>query len=130
MAEAIRLESVTPLTADIINVDRPVPDALGYLVAALDVKGRSLLPGRLERLEAVCKAWIGECYLVFMTELDRQIPIGLGRNGNDTFRVAAGKTISEILSRIAPGVAVTYVEGADAALATALNFAERLRVLV
>jgi len=56
MAEAIRLETVASLSADVILADRPVPDALGYLIAALEVTGRSLALRRLDRLKAICTA--------------------------------------------------------------------------
>lgn len=127
MAEAMRLETVASLTADVILVDRPIPDALGYLSAALAVTGRSLLPGRIERLEAICDAWIGEYNLVFVTELDRAIPIGPGRDDDDAFRVAAGVAISEILGRISPGFITLSAIGTDQALATAVEFIERHR---
>ena len=124
MAEAIRLESVASLSADVMLIDRPVPDALGYLVAALDVTGRALLPGRLDRLEAVCTAWVGEYDLIFLTELDLTIPIGPGRDDDDEFRVAAGNAITGILGRLAPDAKVLTSGNADQALQSAIAFAE------
>ena len=127
MAEAIRLETVASLSADVILVDRPVPDALGYLVAALEVTGRTLAPGRLERLEAICAAWMGEYDLTFVTQLNHDIPIGPGRDDDHEFRVAAGVTVSRILSRIAPHAKAIRAHDADDALAFAISFAERHR---
>jgi len=127
MAEAIRLETVASLSADVILVDRPLPDALGYLVAALEVTGRSLTPGRLERLEAICTGWMGEYDLTFVTQLDRDIPIGPGRDDDHEFRIAAGLAVSSILSRVAPHAKVLGAQDADEALALAISFAERHR---
>lgn len=127
MAEAIRLEAIASLSADVILVDRPVPDALGYLVAALDVTARTLLAGRLERLEAICVAWMEEYDLVFVTELDQTIPIGPGRDDDDEFRVAAGEAISAIMARLAPAYTTLRADTVDAALAEAIAFANRHR---
>lgn len=127
IAEAIRLETEASLTADVILVDRPVPDALGYLVAALDVTGRSLPIERIRRLESVCDAWVGEYDLIVVTELDQEIPIGPGRADDDTFRMAAGEAISNILKRIAPDAITLRADGSDDALATAVACAERCR---
>lgn len=127
MAEAIRLETVASLSADVILVDRPVPDALGYLVAALEVTGRSLALDRLDRLEAMCKAWMGEYDLTFVTELNQGIPIGPGRDDDHEFRIAAGAAVARILSRIAPNAKPFGVHDADDALALAISFAERHR---
>lgn len=125
MAEAIRLETVASLTADVILIDRPVPDALGYLVAALDVTGRTLEPSRLKCLEAMSAAWVNEYDLIFMTELDASIPIGPGRDNDEQFRVAAGLAIASLLTRIAPDRVIVRAEGADDALKIAIDTAER-----
>lgn len=125
MAEAIRLETVASLTADVILIDRPVPDALGYLVAALDVTGRTLEPSRLKCLEAMSAAWVNEYDLIFMTKLDASIPIGPGRDNDEQFRVAAGLAIASLLTRIAPSRVIVRAEGADDALKIAIDTAER-----
>jgi hypothetical protein len=120
-------ESTAWIMADVILVDRPVPDALGYLVAALEVTGRSLAPGRLERLEAICTAWIGEYDLTFVTHLDQDISIGSGRDDDHEFRIAAGTAVSHLLRHIAPHAKGLGAHDADDALALAISFAERHR---
>lgn len=127
MAEAIRLETVASLSADVILVDRPVPDALGYLVAALEVTNRSLPPSRLNRLEAICAAWMGEYDLLFVTELNQNILIGPGRDDDYEFRIAAGVAVTRILGRIAPNAKTLGADDAEDALALAISFAERHR---
>ncbi|MEE3360162.1 MAG: AAA family ATPase [Pseudomonadota bacterium] len=102
VGQAIRLEMAATLAADVILIDRPVPDAFGYLIAALRTTHRSIAPARLGRLEAICKAWTEEYDLVFTTRLDESIPIGPDRDGDAAFRAAADQAIGEILARLAP----------------------------
>jgi predicted ATPase len=102
IAEAIRMEAESSLVSDVILVDRPVPDALGYLLAALRHTNRTLEPGRYERLETQCRAWIGEYDLIFVTELDSAVPIGPDRDNDEAFRIGAEKAIHEILDEMAP----------------------------
>jgi hypothetical protein len=127
MAEAIRLETVASLSANVILVDRPVPDALGYLVAAHEVTGRTLEAGKLKRLDAISTAWVGEYDLILLTELDGSIPLGPGRDNDERFRVAAGQAIASLLERIAPGHVIVRARGADEALRIAIDTAERHR---
>lgn len=127
MAEAIRLETVASLAADVILVDRPVPDALGYLLAALKVTGRRIDPTRMERLLHICEAWVGEYDLIFVTELDLSIPIGLGRDDNEEFRIAAGEAVSQIVGSLVPEHTVLRSGGVEDALALAKTVVDRHR---
>jgi len=102
ISQAIGLEARAALNTNVILVDRPVPDALGYLIAALRTTRRALEPGKLERLEAICAAWVDEYDLIFVTALDTTLPIGPCRDDDHAFRVAAGKAIADILDRLAP----------------------------
>jgi nicotinamide riboside kinase len=129
MAEAIRLEAKASLSADVVLVDRPVPDALGYLVAALEVTGRELTAERMARLEAICAAWIGEYDLVLVTQLNLSIPIGPGRDDDEQFRIAAGQAIATILTRMAPGHLLVAADRIEEVLKTAIDQAERHRAV-
>lgn len=102
IAQAIRLETVAALEADVILIDRPVPDAFGYLIAALRTTGRSIDQNRLNRLEAICEAWVKEYDLIFVTRLDKNIPIGPGRDNDHVFRAAADEAVAEVLMKLAP----------------------------
>ena len=102
MARTMELEAIASISSEVILVDRPVPDALGYLVAALGYTGRTLEARRLNVLETICAGWVEEYDLLFATELDRSVPVGTGRSTNEAFRIAAGEAISQILRRIAP----------------------------
>ena len=100
IGNAMRLEADASLRADVIIVDRPVPDALGYLHAALSYTGRKLDDGRLERLERICETWVAEYDLFFVTELDTSVPLGAGRDGNEQFRRAAAAAVAEVVERM------------------------------
>lgn len=102
IGNAMRLESEASLGADVIIVDRPVPDALGYLRAALSYTGRTLDDGRLGRLERICETWVAEYDLFFMTELDTSVPLGAGRDGDEKFRRAAATAVGEVVERMVP----------------------------
>lgn len=102
IGQAIRLETAATLTAEVVLIDRPVPDAFGYLIAALRMTHRSIDQARLGRLEAICRAWSQEYDLVFATRLDESIPIGPDRDHDAAFRAVADKAIGEILARLAP----------------------------
>lgn len=102
IGNAIRLEAEASLGADVIIVDRPVPDALGYLRAALSYTGRGLEDGRLERLERICETWVAEYDLFFVTKLEMSVPLGAGRDGNEQFRRAAAEAVCEVVERMVP----------------------------
>lgn len=102
VAHAIDLETRASLAAEVILVDRPVPDALGYLLAALEHTGRELEPQRLDRLEQICRAWSGEYDLVFLTVLDDSVPLGEGRDGDAIFRRLCGEKVAQVVDRYIP----------------------------
>jgi hypothetical protein len=106
MAEGMKQEAEAALANDVILVDRPVFDALGYLHAALEISGRSLPEGKLEELRVIAGAHAVDYDLLIMTELDATIPLGEGRDGNKDFRVAAGENIRLIVEArgLAPAI--------------------------
>ena len=100
MAEAIQQEMLAALHSNVVLVDRPVPDALGYLLAALSHTGRILEEEKLRRLDSICAGWIEEYDLVIVTELDPSVALGTGRDTDHCFRVGAGDAIKEVVSRM------------------------------
>ena len=102
MAETMRQEVVASLKSEVILVDRPVPDALGYLVAALEYTDRRLDNVRLERLEGICTSWVGEYDLLFLTKLDESVPLATGRESDEVFRTFVGEAIGKVVGRVAP----------------------------
>ena len=103
MAECMRKEAEASLTCDVILVDRPVLDALGYLQAALEVTGRSVRPGRLDELKAIARAHTADYDLLVVTSLDHDVPLGEGRDQDLMFRNAAAKHIDALMLDLAPG---------------------------
>ncbi|MCJ9690506.1 ATP-binding protein [Rhizobium sp. PRIMUS64] len=96
MAEGMRQEAEAALISDVILVDRPVFDALGYLYAALEISGRSLPDRKLKELRLIAGAHAADYDLLILTELDPAIRLGEGRDGNQDFRVAAAEHIRRI----------------------------------
>ena len=127
IAHAMRLETAATLKHEVILVDRPVPDALGYLMAALAHTGRTIASERLQRLRTICAAWAGEYDLIFATQLDPAIQLGAGRDGNLAFRVEAGQAVAAILAEMAPSHMLIDPLHPDQALAKALDYAEARR---
>lgn len=102
MAECLRLEAEASLTCDVILVDRPVPDALGYLHAALEVTGRTVHPRRLEELKAIARAHAADYDLLVVTSLDHNVQLGEGRDQDLMFREVAGRHIDALMLEFAP----------------------------
>jgi hypothetical protein len=103
IAEGLRQEAEASLRCNVILVDRPVPDALGYLLAALEVSGRQEDPRRIEELRAIARAHSGDYDVLIVTSLDPNIPLGDGRDGDSRLRAAAAKNIDALISEFAPG---------------------------
>ncbi|MBO9463470.1 MULTISPECIES: AAA family ATPase [Stappiaceae] len=101
MAEGMRQEAEAALHCEVVLVDRPVFDALGYLYAALEISDRSLPDRQLNELRSIALAHAGDYDLLVMTELDPAIGLGEGRDGNQEFRVAAANKIRAIADEAA-----------------------------
>lgn len=102
IARAIELETEATLRAEVVLVDRPVSDALGYLHAALAHTRRSLDSVRLDRLDAICATWSQEYDLTFLTVLDERVPLGEGRDPDEVFRRRAAEEVTRIVDRHLP----------------------------
>lgn len=102
MAEGMRRESEATLSSDVILIDRPVFDALGYFEAALEVAGRTPDTRQLKELRTISKAHLGAYDCVIGTELNPAIALGEDRDENETFRIAAANHIRTILNNEAP----------------------------
>lgn len=100
MCSVIRAELHAALNADLVLVDRPVPDALGYLEAALAATGRSIDPAQREYLYKLAEMHMPRYSLLFKTELDASIPLGPDRDPDLQFRASAGQWISHALATL------------------------------
>jgi hypothetical protein len=127
MAECMRREAEASLANDVILVDRPVIDALGYLRAALQMSGRTIDKRRLDGLAAIAKAHTPDYDLLIATSLDKSIEIGKGRDPNTEFRDAAGHHIETLVSELAPSaLRMTSSNGTDILTQTAAFVSSRL----
>lgn len=100
LCSVIRAELEAALRADLVLVDRPVPDALGYLEAALEMTGRVISEKERAYLYELTKLHTPRYSLLFKTELDTSIPLGEGRDTNFEFRASAGNWISRTLETL------------------------------
>lgn len=120
IARAIELETEATLSADVVLVDRPVADALGYLQAALLHTSRSIPAARIQALERICEAWAPEYDLAFVTVLDPSVELGEGRDGDALFRARAAEAVTRVVDRVMPDRHLLRHGGADAALTFAI----------
>ncbi|WP_379553763.1 AAA family ATPase [Qipengyuania sp. DGS5-3] len=120
MARAIELETEASLSADVILVDRPVADALGYLRAALIHTSRSVTNARICALEKICEAWAPEYDLVFLTVLDPLIELGEGRDDDAIFRTRAADEVTHVVDKFMSDRHLLRHGETDAALAFAI----------
>ena len=102
IAEGMRQEAEALLTRDVVLVDRPVPDALGYLTAALEVSSRGISRERLSELQTIVAAHATRYNLLIITELDHAIPLGPERDTNAIFRLAAGQHVTAVVDQVRP----------------------------
>lgn len=102
MARAIQSESEAALKHDVILVDRPVHDALGYLLAALQYSERSIAPDQMRTLETICEGWATQYDLLFLTSIDPSIPLGEGRDPDLGFRTLASEKVRDVIERFFP----------------------------
>ncbi len=116
MAEGMRRECEAALSSDVILIDRPIFDAVGYFEAALEFTGRTASAQQLEELHIIARAHLGAYNLVIGTEMDPTIELGEGRDANEEFRLSAAKHIEAFLMREAP----------DALILTSSNRADLL----
>lgn len=102
MTRCITLELEASLTADIVLVDRPVPDALGYLFAALETRNEIL--SNMERcyLIDLVKHHSKTYNVIFKTVLDPSMPIGTNkpRDHDPEFRFLASSGIDKVFSEL------------------------------
>lgn len=103
MARAIELECEAALKHEVILVDRPVHDALGYLLAALQHSQRSIEPDHMRTLETICQGWAAQYDLLFLTSIDPSIPLGEGRDPDLGFRTLASEKVRDVIERFFPG---------------------------
>jgi GTPase SAR1 family protein len=113
ISECMRLEAEASLANDVVLIDRPVIDALGYLHAALRLTGRKIGERRSAELATIVKAHTPDYDLLVRTSLDKTIGLGEGRDQNAEFRDAAASSIEALVFEIAPEAQVLTSSNQD-----------------
>jgi predicted ATPase len=129
MAECMRQEAEASLSADVVLVDRPVPDALGYLRAALEVTGRKIDERRVDELGAIARAHAGDYDLLVVSVLDPSVRLGEGRDEDAKFREAAARHISALMADFAPDALQITTTNSEQIIVAALEFVRKAHEL-
>ncbi|SDH04652.1 AAA domain-containing protein [Lentzea fradiae] len=110
--------------ADVVLVDRPVADAIGYYRAALVYRGEEPEHDRVIMLESLAKHHSVNYDLLFKTTLDPTIPLGDNkeRDSNARFRHLADLHVASVLEDLDLPHELLPVDGHDDALAQAIHF--------
>jgi len=100
MTTVIREEQFESLGADLVIVDRPVSDAIGYLEAALSATARTIPTDDMEYLYALAKLHSPRYDLVFKSVLNERMALGEGRDPDLLFRKDVDQRISGVLATL------------------------------
>jgi len=100
IASVISSELELALKCDLILVDRPVSDAIGYLEAALASTHRTITEAERNYLYTLVGMHSSRYAMLFKTELDKTIPLGEGRDLDQAFRAAAEEHITRSLKEL------------------------------
>jgi predicted ATPase len=100
MTSVIKAELEVGLKASLVLVDRPVPDALGYLEAALSATGRTISEEQRAYLYGLAEHHAKRYSLLLKTQLDESIPLGPDRDRDLDFRRDAGQHIDAVLTQL------------------------------
>lgn len=127
ITRGISLEVEAWLHADVVLIDRPVPDALGYYRAALTFRGETPDPEQMTRLTAIVRQHSDRYDLIFRTTLDPTIPMGRDkvRDSDGDFRAMADEHIAHVMHDLCLPHEVLPAEGHDSALESAMRFIDR-----
>ena len=100
MTRCITKQLEAGLSADVVLVDRPALDAVGYLYAALEHRGEQLSSEHERILLDLAKHDASTYDALCRTELDPTIPLGEGRDPDLNFRAAAARQIDGVFARL------------------------------
>ncbi|MBD2036996.1 AAA family ATPase [Leptolyngbya sp. FACHB-321] len=102
MSRGITLELEASLNADIVLVDRPVPDALGYLLAALKMRHEKISDWERKYLFDLASYHAKTYLLLFKTKINPNLPIGQNkpRDHNSEFRILAAEKIDSVFDEL------------------------------
>lgn len=100
MVTVVQQELERGLDADLVIVDRPVFDAIGYLEAALESTGRTITAEQRDYLYSMARLHSPRYDLLLKTQLDESIPLGPGRGRDLQFRREAEAQIGGVLEKL------------------------------
>lgn len=92
ISQGIAEELIAAIKADVVLIDRAVPDAVGYWLAALEHRKEIPSWDEWSRIEGIVKSHISIYDLLFNTVLDPTVPLGQNqeRDKDELFRISAG----------------------------------------
>ncbi|MCK2241000.1 MULTISPECIES: AAA family ATPase [unclassified Crossiella] len=124
MTRGISDELEAWLHSDVVLIDRPVPDALGYYRAALEYRREMADPVQIAKLEEIARGHSNRYDLTFRTTLDPTIPLGDNkiRDSDTEFRMLADRHVDEVLRDLELPHELLPADGHDAALDQAITF--------
>ncbi|MGY0497076.1 AAA family ATPase [Nocardia sp. FBN12] len=102
ISRGMSLEAQAWAEADVVLIDRPVSDALGYYEAALEFRGEQPDPTNMHQLEQMVLHHSRHYDLVLRTILDPTIPLDLTKpRGTDlAFRALADRHVAKVHERL------------------------------
>ncbi|WP_169812197.1 AAA family ATPase [Nocardia xishanensis] len=124
ISRGMSLEVQAWMQADVVLVDRPVSDALGYYEAALECRGQQPNPANIYQLEELVVRHARNYDLVLRTVLDPTIPLDLSKpRGTDLgFRALADRHVAKVTERLGIGHEQLPADGHDRALVEVAAF--------
>ena len=115
ISRVISKELESELSADVVLVDRPVADALGYLWAALEYHGAKLLDAEDSYLRQLVTIHSATYNLSLRTQVNAAMPLGAGkvRDAALVSRAAAARHIDRAFSELSIPSQVVSSESHD-----------------
>lgn len=119
----IALELEAERAADVVLVDRPVPDAVGYLTAALRSRAASLSQNEADYLSTLVKIHVPTYKVLLMTEIDPSIPVDTTkeRDLDPVFRQMAEAGIKEAFSQAGADPQILRSDNRDEVICSVLR---------
>jgi hypothetical protein len=125
MTQGISNEIATWAHVDALLIDRPVADALGYYLAALDHRGEAPDPDALAHLHCLAVQHSAHYDLLYRTTLDQRLPLGTDkpRDRDLRFRALADIHVGRVLAELGLGHRLLPADRHTAAIDEATRFA-------
>jgi hypothetical protein len=125
LLEGISNEIATWAHVDVLLIDRPIPDALGYYLAALDHRGEAPDPDALAHLRCLAVRHSVHYDLLYRTTLDQHIPLGTDkpRDRDQRFRALADIYVGRVLTDLGIGHRLLPADRHTTAIDEATRFA-------